>query len=320
MKTLKSIFIFGLLAVLALSCTKEAVKTRAINPTRVAIVYTSDVANSITGAAIAMIKYENHTVINIDNMTTAQQLSAIQTITDSVHRVLLMVDTATTWATNKLTGAQYDSLVARMYVDSAYGVAPDTIPTYYQATATKNLAEIVWTDVYPDYTLPLGAEYLGDDVFALKMNRFKHVSTDSSAVDTTGSMSSGAYNGDYLYIYSGKGIGQLRQIVSNTTTTFYVTPDWTVNPNKTSLYKVKNSGEQHEAFYDQYFNNYVLAYMRNLSSQNVKDKWYKLFDMYYNINNGNVSRTPYQDVKFLNDSVLVKGKAIFDYAINTQDD
>ena len=299
-------------------CTKNISQSRAINPTRVAIVYTADNANSITGAATASIKYPHCTVINIDNMTTANQLTAIQTITDSVHRVLLMVDTATVWATNKLTGAQYDSLAARLYTDTAYSTAPDAAVTYYQASATKNLAEVVWDALYPTLTEPLVVEYLGDDIFSTKLTRSKKVNTDSTVVDSTGSLTADAYIGDWLVIYSGTGMGQARQIYDNSTTVYYVSPDWDTNPDHTSLMKVKKEGEDRENFFDMYTNDYILPFLSDLSSNTVMTNWHKLIDAKNNINT-NVTRAPYQDLNYLNNTVLFGGKIIWDYRVNVLD-
>lgn len=324
MKTLK-LFSFACIVTLiamAFSCgpTKTLSKSSTVSPYRVAIVYTSDNANSIAAAACAKVKYENNTTINVDNLTAATQLTAIQLIVagDSVHKVLLMVDTSTVFATNKLTGANYDSLVARMYVDSAYGVAPDAAPVYYQATATKNLAEVAWASLYSTYTVPLIVEYLGDDIFAELTSRSKKVNTSVTAVDSTGSLTDHAYNGDWMQIYSGTGMGQTREITHSSTTT-YTVATWTTIPDQTTLFRIKNDGEENELFYDMYATCYILAYLGNLSSNTVMTDWHKLIDKNYNINDGSVKHSPFQDTDYLLNTVIAGGKIIFDYAIYVQD-
>ena len=323
MKTLKSIFVIAILALIVFACVDKGLpgKSRAVDPTIAVIVYTADNSNSITSAAIAQIKYPHNIVIDIDNMTAANELTAIQLITsgDSVHRVLLCVDTATVFATNKLTGANYDSLDARMYVDTAYGVAPDAAPTYYQVTATKNLAEIVWVALYPTYTLPLIAEYQGDDVFAKLTSRTKKVNATKTAVDSTNTLVADAYIGDWIQIYSGTGIGQTREIYDNTTTRDSITPVWTTIPDHTSLYRVKDDGEENELLYDMYTQYFVLTYLNDLSDGPTQTSWGRLIDKNYNINEGNVHYTPYQDLDYLQNTVLVKGKAIFDFAVQQTD-
>src|SRR3990167_7574985 len=99
MKAINSILLFVALAFIVVGCNNNIAKSRVVDPTTVAVFFTSDDANSVAGAAVTQIKYVNSTLFDIDNMTAANQLTAIQTITDSVHRVVLMVDTATSWAT-----------------------------------------------------------------------------------------------------------------------------------------------------------------------------------------------------------------------------
>jgi hypothetical protein len=319
MKTLKAFLILSILAFVAYSCTNNIAKSRAINPERVAIVYTADNANSITGAAFAQRKYAHNTIINVDNMTAANQLTAIQAITDSVHRVLLLVDTSTVFATNKLTGANYDSLVERMYTTTAYETAPDAAPTYYQATATANLAEVAWADLFSTYTLPLIGEYQGGNVFSSLVSRTRETNSDSSAIDSTNTLVVDAYDGDWIYIYSGTGIGQSRLISGNNDSAIFVTPDWSTNPDETSLFKIKRVEEVHELFYDLYSQFYVLTYLSNLSNGPTQDNWGKLFDKNNNLNDGNVHYTPYQDLDYLNNTVLSGGKHIFDYSVTVTD-
>lgn len=68
--------------------------------------------------------------------------------------------------------------------------------------------------------------------------------TDATAVSSNTIGDSGAaylpneFVGQIVEITSGTGVGQTRKIVSNTTTTFTVTPNWTVTPDTTSDYEV----------------------------------------------------------------------------------
>lgn len=319
MKTLKILSIL-ILAAIAFSCSKSIVsRSTTVNPERVAIVYTSDNANSIAAAACAAIKYEHNVLINIDNMTTDEQLAAVDAV-DSIHRALLFVDTATVWATNKLTGVQYDTLADILYKVETYGADPDLLPEYYQATATANLAEVAWADLYPTYTVPLIVEYLGDDIFSSLVSRTKKVNSDNTAVDSTNTLVVDAYNGDWIYIYDGTGIGQSRLITDGSTSALSVSPDWDTNPDETSLFKIKKVEEVDELFYDMYAVLYIFANLRDLSSAQVITNWHKLIDMNYNINDGNVRRTPYQDIDYLRNTVLVGGKIVYDYGVHQSDD
>lgn len=313
-----SLILIALLAFTA--CNKQATTSRAIDETRVAVVFTSDDANSVAGAAIVATRYFHTTLINIDNKTSDQSNLLISS-TDSVHKFFVLVDTITAWATNKLAGIAYDTVVEQIYKDTLIAIMPDADWTYPRATATKNLAEVVWETCFPTVTTkPLVIQYLGDDIFSLKVTRSKNVNTDSTAVDSTGSLTANAFDNDWVYIYSGTGKGQYRQIYDNNTTTYFVTPDWAVRPDKTSLLRIKNNGEQNEVFYDQYASNYIYMYLTNLSDVNVFTNWGKLMDRYGNINDGNVRQTPLQDLDYLNNTVLAGGKIIFDYGVYQEDD
>lgn len=319
MKTLKSFLLIGILALFAISCNTRTM-TRAVDETRAAVVFTSDDANSVAGAVIVAKRYPHTTLINIDNIDSGA-VNTLLVAVDSVHKFFVLVDTATIWATNQLTGYQYDTVVDQMYKDTAYSIVPDAAWTYSRATATKNLSEVVWETCYPTVTTePLIIQYIGDDIFSVKVTRSKKVNTDSTAVDSTGSLSADAYNGDWLFIYSGTGKGQYRQIYDNSTTIYYVSPDWTTQPDHTSLMKIKNSGEQDEAFYDQYASHYIYTYLSNLTGTNTLSNWDKLIDKNNNINDGNVRKTPFQDLEYLNNTVLFGGKIIFDYGVYQEDD
>jgi len=319
MKTIKLFLLLAITTLVTFSCAKTPAKSRAINPATVAVFYSADDANQIAGAAVCAIKYAHCTLFNIDNMTTSNQLTAIQTITDSVHRVIILTDTATVWATNKLTGAQYDSLTERLFTVVTNTVTPDATPTLIAASATKNKCEVLWAALYPTYTLPLALQYLGDDVFSALASRTRKVNTDSTALDSTLTLVADAYNGDWIYIYDGTGIGQYREIYDGDDSLVYVSPDWTTQPDETSLYKIKNDGEEGEIFNDMYTQCYVLTRLRNLSDNQTMTNWHKLVDANYNINDGNVKNTPYQDMDYLNNTVLVQGKTIFDFSVNATD-
>jgi hypothetical protein len=313
MKTLKIFLTIAILSVFAVSCTQNIAKQRAVDPTRVAVIYTSDNANSITGAAILGVKYARTTFIDIDNMDSIAINTAINAI-DSVHKAFVLVDTAIKWATNKINGYEFDTIAKFFYADTTYGVAPEDTATLLAATATENLAEVVWELCYPSLTKPKVVEYLGNNVFSSLVSRSKKFNTDSTAVDSTNTLVADAYDDDWSFIYDGTGIGQYRQVYDNTTTAFYVSPDWDEQPDETSLFKIKNDDEEDEAFYDMYTYFFVVTYLGDVSDQ--MDNWHKLLDKNYRINDGN--KKDYQDLDYLQD-VLDAGKYVFDYGV-WQDD
>ncbi len=324
MKTLKilsALLLFAILTVTYSCNTNGVTKTRAVSAAEVAVFYTSDNANSALAAAEVGVRYAHTTFFDIDNLTAANILTAIQTIVagDSVHRVFIVVDTATVWANNKLSGAHYDSLTARLYTVTTNGVVPDAAPEYFTASATKNVGELVWDELCGTAFDPLITEYNGDDAFSVKITRSKKVNTDSTAVDSTGSLTADAYNGDWIQIYAGTGMGQTRQIYDNSTTVYYVSPDWTTNPDQTTLFKIKHETEDDELFYDMYSQYYILSYLSNLNDADVLKNWKRLLDNNGQIGNGNIIN-PKQDLLYLRNTVLDKGKAVFDYNVSVEDD
>lgn len=67
--------------------------------------------------------------------------------------------------------------------------------------------------------------------------------TDSTKTwDNTILTTSGTWEGYVLWIYSGTGSGQYREILSNTTDTLTVNRDWDTNPDATSLYRITKLG------------------------------------------------------------------------------
>lgn len=56
--------------------------------------------------------------------------------------------------------------------------------------------------------------------------------------DATKSWTADDYIGQYCWIYSGTGSGQIREITDNTTTKLTLARDWDTNPDATSLYRI----------------------------------------------------------------------------------
>jgi hypothetical protein len=317
MKTIKFISVCFILFISLISCVnKVPQKSRTVDPTKVAVFYTSDDAGNIAAAAAIGVKYTNCRYFDIDGKNTSQQLTMIQTLTDSVHRAFILVDTATVWADNKLTGAQYRALDVRLYNVATSGVTPDAHPIYPLATASKTKCEVLWTTLYSTFTQPLVFQYLGYNDFSVRRNISKRYAsiTDSTIADSTGSLVADAYNGYYLYVISGTGFGYRYLIYDNSTTVYYVSPDWVIRPARSS-FVIKKPAEIGEGFYDQYAKYYILTKLWDLSDATTLKNWHKLIDKEYNINDGNVYRATYQDLNYLKNTVIAGGKIIYDYLI-----
>lgn len=316
MKTIKLLFAAFIVLAMIISCGPgQKAVSRAADATAVACVYTSKLPVPVAVAGILEVRYPNTTFYNITDFDSADVDALIAAIdTDSYHKIYLALDTATAAATYYVQGYLYDSLVAKLYGDTTNGIAPDADLQYLASTATHTKAEVLWDALYPGITEPLIIQYLGFAEFSEYRSRAEYASTDSTLVDTL-SVTADAYIGDNIYITLGTGIGQVREIYDNTTTIFYVTPDWTTNPTHDTYFVVKKAAEDDENFYDMYSALYVCTYLGELSSGATATAWHKLMDKEYNINDGNVYKTPYQDLTYLNGTVLAGGKHIYDYLV-----
>lgn len=63
-------------------------------------------------------------------------------------------------------------------------------------------------------------------------------STSSTLVDSSKSWTDDAYEGMVVWIYSGTGSGQYREITANDSTSLTVSEDWDTNPDGTSKYRI----------------------------------------------------------------------------------
>ncbi len=309
---MKKIFVLITLIAVAFSCGKVIPqKQKAVNPTVAVVWYTSDDPVQVAAAAIVGIKYPFTTYYDIDGKTSSQ-ITALVNAMDSVDRAFVLVDSATVWADNKLSGTHFKNIDSMLYKTVDTLATQDTINQYVRTSSTQTRCEVVWTSLYPTYTEPLIVEFLGYNQFSRKHSMTKHTNAAGTLVDTTGSMTTNAYATDYVIVTSGTGFGQYRLVNSNNATTFTLATNWTVIPDRSS-YVVKKAAELNEFLYDQYAALYVTAFLADLSDANVIAAWHKLIDKEYNINDGNVLNTPHQDYTYLKNTVIAGGKAIFDY-------
>jgi hypothetical protein len=294
-----------------------ALLINTVSAQNVAVFYTNDDEQTVAGAAILQIKFEATIVYDIDGLDSAHINDLIAGIAEtSLHKIFVLVDTATNDADNKIQGYLSDSLEAKLFTDDTLDYTPDTAIVYVAATATKYKSEVVWnrSDVYTGKTEPLIIKYLGKSLFSAARGVCSGTGTDSTLVNSAAAFTSDAFDiGYYVYLTAGTGIGQSRDIYDGNTTTLYVTPDWTTIPTSTSYYTVKLLTQQNEFFYDIYAKLYVLTYLSDLDDGTVKKNWKKLIDKQGNLNSGNVYRTPYQDLTYLFNTVIAGGKTIFDY-------
>lgn len=96
------------------------------------------------------------------------------------------------------------------------------------------------------------------DIYKTNFGNIEDSGTATSATDNTLTDSSKNWTtarddniitnweGYVVWIYSGTGVGQYREILSNTATTLTLSQDWTTNPDGTSLYRITKFGYKDE--------------------------------------------------------------------------
>jgi len=90
--------------------------------------------------------------------------------------------------------------------------------------------------------------------------------------DTTKNWISGIWEGAKIFIYDGKGEGQIRDISGNLDDTIYVTPDWDTIPDTTSKYVILGLVKVNGTLKNYNLNNfklYGLSFINNASGRHV---------------------------------------------------
>jgi len=286
----------------------------------VAVFYSSDDAQSIVTAAITKVKYPGAGVYDIADLDSTSTKKAITDLTDSsYHRVIVAVDTTktedSTFVAGQIIGSWYyyiDSIILYQANDSLNGLPVDSLPFYNETSNTQSRAEALWNnaDVFGDKTEPLILTYLGTKYFSTATGNPTAV-TDTTLIDTSIDLDSAGYVGDYVYITSGTGIGEIQEITYNDEDTLYV-ESWGTKPTTGSTYVVRKALKSGNNFYDIYTELYVLTYMNDLTTNADLRKWYKVLDHGHNLNTSN-NLSPFQDVDYLWNTIIAGGKIIFDY-------
>ncbi len=229
-------------------------------------------------------------------------------------------------------------------VDYAWGTNPDATSTYsisselcsYGRTMSSKSGSLnAWEKFWPTLSNPKVIQFLGTATYpknggiatsaaAGTLVDTNHNDFDYSAVFGTAD----AYVGFYVGIVSGTGAGQVREVKSHNTNTLTLETSWTVIPDTTSVYMLNEF--QEDAFLDSYIEKYILTYANDFAEVTAStfiettETWERLVDLgqYSGGNNGNISKnsdlangSPYQDLDFLYNTVMAKGKAIYKNSI-----
>ena len=237
----------------------------------------------------------------------------------------------------RITGYVGATLVAT--VDSAWGTNPDNTSTYTISDDVRSLGRafnsmnaplVTWLDVYSNNTPPKVVQYVSGYNYPNTPLAY-YTNTAQAGAATTITLAAGAassatddfYNGMYIGIKSGTGPGQVRKITdyNGTTKVATVSYAWGTNPGADSVYQIAEA--ESGLFRDVQFQNYALVYLNDLTDSNVLNEWKRLLDAgrydpslntlaYLSSLTGTSS---YQDLDFMNDTVLFKGDAAWRYTL-----
>ena len=121
-----------------------------------------------------------------------------------------------------------------MYIDTKY--------VYGMAGITSNeVSETAVTDAI------LAAESVVDRLtnstyWNVEYNGTTNSASTTTLVDDSSSWATNDFDNDIVWIYKGTGKGQVRNIISNTSTTLTIESDWDVALDTTSLYRIIHTG------------------------------------------------------------------------------
>jgi len=228
----------------------------------------------------------------------------------------------------RITGYVGSTLQAT--VDAAWGTNPDATTTYaisadlasYGKTyLLKGAAWTAWEDIYETVTPPLAIQHITDYTYPYYPAATYTGTAQASAAGTI-VLAAGAsavddkFNAFYVGIVSGTGAGQYRYIsdYDGGTVTATISVNWTVTPSTDSVYVIMLYEDY--MFRDKAVENYITAYLYDLSLAIAKTGWAKLLDLgrtntTFTVVDADETSAPNQDLGFLTGTVIPEGLAIY---------
>jgi len=234
----------------------------------------------------------------------------------------------------RITGFVGATLIAT--VDYAWGTGVDNTSTYTISDDVRSLGRafnsmnaplVTWLDVYSNNTPPKVVQYVSGYNYPNTPLAY-YTNTAQAGAATTITLAAGAassatddfYNGMYIGIKSGTGPGQVRKITdyNGTTKVATVSYAWGTNPGADSVYQIAEA--ESGLFRDVQFQNYALIYMNDLTNAEVLNQWKRVLDVgRYDPTISTLSELAsvhsFQDLDFINDTVVVKGDAAWRYTL-----
>lgn len=212
-------------------------------------------------------------------------------------------------------------------IDTVYEIYADfAIREYYNvAVASFDGTYQTWNNLFSGIVPPQVIQYLMRDVTAGSPvgTRWAYAKGTATAGATTTLTDSGAsfgtadaYVGMYVYIASGTGAGQYRQIISHTDKILTISTgdtDWTA-PHTDSVYWILPLTT--ELFHPEYLYYWIRTYGKNITTATIWKQWMEMVDANGNLAEGKikVGFVPSQIQETIT-SVLAIGKNIYDYTV-----
>jgi len=189
------------------------------------------------------------------------------------------------------------------------------------AVSGKTAVLQAWDVLYPDAQYPLVNHYIGGYLFAWNAGTAQAAAAGTitlAATISAGDRSTQTqhdtddfYNDMYVYIYSGTlGVAQIAKIsdYNGTTKVATLSANWGITPTGTIVYRVIDNTS--EALYDRAAEVMIKTYMYDIDSAGAMAINKRLIDLYGSLTITGTDE-PTQDLKYLWDDFLYRGKAIF---------
>jgi len=253
--------------------------------------------NSLTGA-----------LIYISAGTGAGQIATIKSNTATV---------ATIWGSAFATTPDGSTTAVYTITGCALYMC-GTAHTTTAASSVISIPELAWTAVYPNNSIPLIMSYqAGLPGYALYTSTSTTLAAGSLTCSTA-SWSTDAYAGMYVQIYSASTNSyQYAKITSNTSTVLTLTlmtatTYWSrgLTPTGNAIFKIVN--QLSDVFNDEYSKVYIMTYLTDLTNSGVLATYKDIMDSNYSLPTLSSKMAPMQDIKFVQNTMLVQGKVIFD--------
>jgi len=184
------------------------------------------------------------------------------------------------------------------------------------ATVTKNRSELGWTAMYPGITLPIiNVFYAGVPGYALYTGTCTSGCGAATATDSALGATTNQWANYWVVVYDASAYGyQYGKILSNTSTVLTLTANWG-NGTPTGTGKIlRIYAREIDCLKDVYFTLWMMTNMTAAATNSTQMGYLtRLIDNNGSLANGTAFKQTFQDLDFLNNTVLVTGKTYLDF-------